>query len=174
MPTMRHLVQLTVALDGTSGNELAATLGEVLKAAGVRLPDLGGGHGSGWRREPLDPPRATLHFTILADDEDELVSAVAAVEAGLVSAGVVLTERPMVASHEEKPPSDSPPDGLHWDDESRTLTIDSQARRSGDVEVELLTREEGVLLLIAVGVESPGGRREFAFPRVHRLSVRRA
>jgi hypothetical protein len=121
----------------------------------------------------LDPPRATLFFTVLADDEGELVSAVAAVEAGLVSAGVVLTERPVVSSRDEKPPQDSPRDGLHWDDESRTLTIDGQAERASDVEVAVTTDERGALLIVAVGMNSPGGRREFAFPRVRRVQVRR-
>jgi len=172
--SMEHLVSLTAALQGTSGTDLAVTLRAALDAAAVRQPDAGS-TGSGWHTEPLDPPRATLDFSVVTEDHESPASAVAAVEASLIAAGVILTEPPrVVRSQPVLPPEDSPRDGLHFDSEAGTLTIDGKAIRNTDVEVDLAPGQNGgYMLQVAVGINSPGGRREFRFPRASRIVVRR-
>lgn len=156
-PPIEAHIQLTAGLQGWTTEQLMSLLQGVLSSSEVNLPDFGG-LTVGPVHENTEPATAGLSFSVVVNDEKELIQSLISIESSLTAANIVLVEPPRLLSSRVIEPPYLEAQGLEFDQESQTIIIDTSRLAPGEVEIGFIGREDGRMTAL-IATNAPGHRR---------------
>ncbi len=158
--TTEYMIRYDVPLEGRAAQAIYDAFKCAVSESNVRETDFAIGPGLALPKE--DPVAASLTMNLLADSEEELLHATDAVVNGLEERGFEVFGNPTVISARTVEPKVAGAAGVHYDESTCTLEIDTQAPRARDLDVMLHNREDGRVTAL-LSTDGPSGRVEEAF-----------
>ena len=160
--TTEHLIRFHVRKNGREAQELDSLLVIAYDAAKIRKPDFGGRPSMAEGGDDYPADQVRLHFSVLADDEQELLASVQAVLNGLQVFEIEVVGDPDLLSARTIEPPHAKAAGVHYDDASKILTIDTWAPGWHDLEMAVFPHDGGRTGVMLASYEH-GQRREEVF-----------
>lgn len=156
-----NTIKLVARTNGRTPAELYSLLNVAYEQSSVRKPDFDSGPAMVGPAGIESPQEANLFFPVLAEDDDELVTAVETVVNGLRVLDVELVGSPQLRASKPVKPVTVSAAGVDYDEATGVLSIDTWAPTWGDLEIRLHPEGDGrVIVMLADQIS--GHRREQA------------